>query len=839
MNLLTRTNPVTAKVFAVVTITALLLSAFPVAFFLAEASTEVYRNDIGEVSESSSVRGFSIDATNYTDIVVRFDYDMDAADLDGLEAGETVEYGYQITGGDFVTLGTLTFGSDPAAGSITDLALGAAVDGEDSVTFSFPVTGAGDRDQVLITNIVVTGELIDINSAVVSTSGVFTSAELLGDGDGGTVADSAQYEVEFEILPEGVDIFVSETPEVALTFGIFDDAGNPVSAAQVVELNSDVSKTDGFIEFDGLGTEKLSLIVEVGPLAPGNYRLEVLELNYSVVKGGETRTLVLDPADVYKTEFVTIGNTPDPSEDTMTISGYKYRTTVDPDDGDDITDQSNPLPDWVIELYTTDDVFVASTTTNIDGYYEFTEVGANDYRVREVLQPGWTQTQVEENDREQKEDFCQFEQPPLVVLNTQIDAESDDVLVTPEYRCDFYNRLNRDGGGDSYEISVEKRIDSSDRRPVSLRGWEMTFSHPDLAEPIVRETNLEGRVSFETDLAGEWTVTEEDRSGWAQLEVLQNGVIVDTAEGTNVCVFNVGNYDSEGQYDCEFTNTFEGVTITGTKYELINGDRVPVTTGWTINLEGFTGVVDSAITDAFGNYTLTAGPGDWVVSEEMPVTGWIQVGVVVNGGELVPSGTEPETCSLTFDPRDDDENDEENPDPDTNRQQTCDFINERIVEPEPEPERRSSGGSGTRVDRNLSTPEPTPLVAGATTVSTCPFLTDYMQMGVENDSMEVMKLQVFLNVFQSMFDGTDNPVTGTFGATTDANVKAFQQHFAPEILNPWYEQGIVPHNRPTGFVYKTTSWKINSIVCPDYTILPELAGEDLNSNVDLNLNVAD
>jgi hypothetical protein len=106
-----------------------------------------------------------------------------------------------------------------------------------------------------------------------------------------------------------------------------------------------------------------------------------------------------------------------------------------------------------------------------------------------------------------------------------------------------------------------------------------------------------------------------------------------------------------------------------------------------------------------------------------------------------------------------------------------------------------------------------------------------MQMGESNDSMEVMKLQIFLNIFKGMFGGTENPVTGTFGTTTDANVKAFQQQFQTEILDPWYNQSIVPHNRPTGFVYKTTLWKINSIVCPDYAGQLSFEGEDLTKNV--------
>lgn len=148
---------------------------------------------------------------------------------------------------------------------------------------------------------------------------------------------------------------------------------------------------------------------------------------------------------------------------------------------------------------------------------------------------------------------------------------------------------------------------------------------------------------------------------------------------------------------------------------------------------------------------------------------------------------------------------------------------------EPKPERRSSS-SGTRINR----PIPQVLGVSATTTSVCSFITDYMQMGWNNDSFEVKKLQLFLNVFRNMFGGVENPVTGYFDAVTDANVKAFQAQYRSEVLDPWYTMGIVPHNEPTGFVYKTTKWKINDLVCPEYESVPNLAGEDLSKNVDLD-----
>jgi len=154
--------------------------------------------------------------------------------------------------------------------------------------------------------------------------------------------------------------------------------------------------------------------------------------------------------------------------------------------------------------------------------------------------------------------------------------------------------------------------------------------------------------------------------------------------------------------------------------------------------------------------------------------------------------------------------------------------------------RRSSGSSasGQRFASRFgfATPAPTPQVLGASTVNVCPFLVDYMQIGDNNNALQVTYLQLFLNTFKDVFGGTENPVTGTFGTVTDANVKAFQKHFQTEILDPWYNKGIVPHNNPTGFVYKTTLWKINSLVCPDSAVLPSFAGEDLSSNVDNDIN---
>ena len=288
------------------------------------------------------------------------------------------------------------------------------------------------------------------------------------------------------------------------------------------------------------------------------------------------------------------------------------------------------------------------------------------------------------------------------------------------------------------------------------------------------------------------------------------------------------------------------ITISGTKSTITDGQTAVLASGWVMELKDENGlVVATTSTGADGAYSFSEAPGIYEVHEVMQ-SPFTQFSVTALGG-TTNTGNLAEYCEFNTMPllATDDNNDDSSYQNLDSRVYSCDFVNQTTttggevdngpgeVDLTPQRTSRSTGG-GTRIaSRTLAAPTPAPLVLGAAT-SQCPFLVDYMQMGASNDPMEVMKLQLFLNIFKDMFGGTENPVTGTFGATTDANVKALQTHFKTEILDPWYNLGIVPHNRPTGFVYKTTLWKINSIVCPDYAVLPEFAGETLNSNTDID-----
>lgn len=308
--------------------------------------------------------------------------------------------------------------------------------------------------------------------------------------------------------------------------------------------------------------------------------------------------------------------------------------------------------------------------------------------------------------------------------------------------------------------------------------------------------------------------------------------------------------------DCG-VNEPDTYTISGVKYEVDGETETPVA-GWTIYLFDELGESSepfaTAITNPDGVYSFEVEAGEWRVEESLTFgeETWTQLNVESNypNGVIGESGAQfcffeiyDFSVDLPFVLQSEVNFDglisEGSPVIPFNR--SCDFYNQYTGSEDEEdngeetvdstPERTSSRSSGTRTNRSLPQAAPAPLVLGAST-DTCPFLVDHMQMGAQNDPMEVMKLQLFLNIFKDMYGGTANPVTGTFGIITDTNVKAFQTHFRSEVLEPWFNQGIVGHTKPTGFVYKTTLWKINDIVCG--AEFPSLEGETLDENVDLN-----
>jgi fibro-slime domain-containing protein len=86
----------------------------------------------------------------------------------------------------------------------------------------------------------------------------------------------------------------------------------------------------------------------------------------------------------------------------------------------------------------------------------------------------------------------------------------------------------------------------------------------------------------------------------------------------------------------------------------------------------------------------------------------------------------------------------------------------------------------------------------------CEYLKEYLRIGYNNNSTEVLKLQLFLRNFEGF---TNVPTHGFFDLETDRSVRVFQDRYSTDILAPWD----LPGN--TGYVYYTTKKKINEIYC--------------------------
>lgn len=124
----------------------------------------------------------------------------------------------------------------------------------------------------------------------------------------------------------------------------------------------------------------------------------------------------------------------------------------------------------------------------------------------------------------------------------------------------------------------------------------------------------------------------------------------------------------------------------------------------------------------------------------------------------------------------------------------------------------SSGGSicilplvysnGNCINPSVLLPKGTPV----SSQNQCsPYLLKYIKLNAKNDPNEVRKLQQFLVDHEKEKLNID----GKYKTTDYLAVKRFQAKYNSEILGPWGA------SQPTGYVYKTTTDKINKFMCPD------------------------
>ncbi len=283
------------------------------------------------------------------------------------------------------------------------------------------------------------------------------------------------------------------------------------------------------------------------------------------------------------------------------ISGMKFN---DLNSNGTRDEGENGLQGWTIQLYTS----VASgavpilTTTDVDGNYSFDSLTAGDYLLNEQRQAGWNQT---------------F--PPggsySIPLNAGENLSGKDFgnhfVVSSSISGMKFNDMNGNGAKDEGE--------------PGLQGWsinlQLNIASP--PPPVITTTDADGNYSFGNLTVGNYTVSEQQQSGWTQTFPSGGSYTFNIASEQNVTGKDFGN--------AHFS------FISGKKFNDYDGDGVkdagePGLMNWIIQTtKDATTKLDT--TDANGNYLfrfIEPEAGTWTVSEVVQ-SGWVQT--------FPPSGT--------------------------------------------------------------------------------------------------------------------------------------------------------------------------------------------------------
>ena len=321
-----------------------------------------------------------------------------------------------------------------------------------------------------------------------------------------------------------------------------------------------------------------------GGLDPGTYTVE------EVVQAGWTQTA---PPTVTFTVTVTAGSTVTGLQfgnfQDINVSGEVYNDL----NGNGTLDPGDPgLPGWTVDLYDSNGNLIATTTSDANGDYSFSDLGPGTYTVEEILPAGWIQTapappgtytfSATSGQNVVNDDFGNFE------------------LVT--YSGTVYNDLNRQrclqserSGPGGLDGRAANRHDCGRDDHQCLR-WKLLFRQCELR-----------RLHDRRDHAGR-LVSDGARNPVRTTRT--------ATSGASQSGLNFGN--------------FQLVDVTGNVYNDLNGNGnldpgEPGLQGWTVILEDPSGnIVATTTSDANGNYEFdNLFPGTFIVDEVLQ-SGWTQ-----------------------------------------------------------------------------------------------------------------------------------------------------------------------------------------------------------------------
>jgi SdrD B-like domain/FG-GAP-like repeat/Right handed beta helix region len=229
---------------------------------------------------------------------------------------------------------------------------------------------------------------------ITSTGGTFSTPDAVTDVDFGnfkliTISGQKFNDLDGDGIQEPGDLGID-----GVTIQLDKDANGTVD-------DTTTTSGGGFYSFTDLG--------------PGTYRIR------EVAPAGTVQTTA-DPADIVLSSGADVSGVDFGNFTLITIGGQKFNDL----DNDGVKDPGEPgLAGWTIQLDKDANGTVdGTTTTDSSGSYSFTNLGPGTYRIREVVQLGFTQTTTDPADIVASSgtnvsdiDFGNFNQPPTATFN--------------------------------------------------------------------------------------------------------------------------------------------------------------------------------------------------------------------------------------------------------------------------------------------------------------------------------------------------------------------------------------------------------------------------------------